>query len=63
MRPSSHDICNSLRLLKELCEYQRIKDEVSVENKLERESQLHQQQLTKIIMDVEDKIANMKAEA
>jgi serine/threonine protein kinase len=61
-RPSSRDVCNDLRLLKESCEYQQSKDEASVERKLERESQLHQLQLTKIMMETQDEIANMKAE-
>ena len=61
-RPSSWDVCNALRSLKESCECQQSKDEVSVERKLENESQLHQMQVTKIMMEMHDKIAKMKEE-
>ena len=61
-RPSSRNVCSDLRSLKESSEYQRSKDEASVEHKLERESHLHQLHLTKVMMEMEDKIANIKAE-
>ena len=62
MRPSSRDVCSNLRSLKESHDYRQSKDEASVEHKLERESQLHQLQLTKIMMETQGEIANMKAE-
>jgi serine/threonine protein kinase len=62
MRPSSHAVCNHLKSLKESCEYQQSKDEASVERKLERESLLHQLQLTTIMMETQEKIETMKVE-
>ena len=60
-RPLCHNVCSDLRSFKESCEYQQSK-EANVEHKLERESQLHQLQLTKIMMEMEDKIETLKAE-
>ena len=62
MRPSSRDVCNDLRLLIESHDYQQSKDEASVEHKLKRESQLHQLEIAKIMMEMQDKIEIMNRE-
>ena len=48
VRPTSHDICSSLRVLKESCDFQKSKDEDSVQQKLEKLSALHEFQLQRL---------------
>ena len=56
-RPSSHDVCNNLKSLKESYEYHQSKDQASVERKLEKAVQLHEAHCQKLQARHEEEIA------